>query len=103
MLYNLLHAQYTNFRTKLECLLEYAGKACLGQSLYLIMKIYQLQTKKFYNIGPRSAALQSSEDVLVENKRNLRAIYIKAESLFNLCQFEHAMVHFHRGWVRDYF
>jgi hypothetical protein len=32
--------------------LDQSGKACQGQSVLLIMKIYKLQTKKFYNIGP---------------------------------------------------
>ena len=51
-------------------------------------------------MGNWPSALQSAEDVLKEAKRNLRAIFIKAESLFNLCYFEHAMVHFYRGLVR---
>ena len=28
-----------------------------------------------------------------------KARLVKAEALFNVCQFEHAMVHFHRGMV----
>ena len=31
----------------------------------------------------------------------LGATLIKAESLYNLCQFEHALVLFHRGLVRS--
>ena len=30
---------------------------------------------------------------------NYKGIHIKAEALFNLCYFEHAMVLFHRGTV----
>ena len=30
-----------------------------------------------------------------------QARLVKAEALFNICQFEHAMVHFHRGMVRS--
>jgi hypothetical protein len=47
-------------------------------------------------------ALASSEVVLAENGKNIRALLVKAEALFNLCQFEHAMVHFHRGLVSDF-
>ena len=50
-------------------------------------------------MGNWTAALDSSQDVLEENKRNIRAIFVKAEALFSLCQFEHALVHFHRGLV----
>jgi hypothetical protein len=38
----------------LECLLEQAQKACLGQTLQLITKIRNLRREKFYNIGPRA-------------------------------------------------
>ena len=31
------------------------------------------------------------------DKNNVKAILIKAESLFNCCQFEHALLLFHRG------
>ncbi len=31
--------------------LDYARKACQGQTLYLITKICKLRTKKFYNIA----------------------------------------------------
>ncbi len=41
-----------DFRTKLECLLDQAGKACQGENLLVITKIGKLWTKKFYNIGP---------------------------------------------------
>ncbi len=34
--------------------------------------------------------------------QNIRALLVKAEALFNLCQFEHSMVHFHRGLVSDF-
>jgi hypothetical protein len=36
----------TDFPTKLERLLEQAGKACRGQTLKLITKIHKLRTKK---------------------------------------------------------
>ncbi len=31
---------------------DYARKACLGQTFYLITKIPKFDLKKFYNIGP---------------------------------------------------
>ena len=32
---------------------------------------------------------------------NCKSLYIKAEALFNLCYFEHALLLFHRGQVRS--
>jgi hypothetical protein len=46
-------------------------------------------------------ALASSEVVLAGNGKNIRALLVKAEALFNLCQFEHSMVYFYRGLVSD--
>ena len=37
--------------------------------------------------------------VLSMDKKNTKAIGVKAEALFNHCQFEHALVHFYRGMV----
>ena len=37
--------------------------------------------------------------VLMTDGYNYKGIHIKAEALFNLCYFEHAMVLFHRGTV----
>ncbi len=49
---NVIKLFATYYRAKLECLLDYAGKACKGQALQLITKISKLRTKIFYNIGP---------------------------------------------------
>jgi hypothetical protein len=46
-----------NFLIKLESLLDKAGKDCQGQTLWFIIKIRKLRTKKFYNIGPLSATI----------------------------------------------
>ena len=37
--------------------------------------------------------------VLSMDKKNTKATLVKAEALFNHCQFEHALVHFYRGMV----
>ena len=36
------------------------------------------------------------------DKKFLKAYIIKAEALFQICQFEHALLIFHRGQVIDY-
>jgi hypothetical protein len=50
-------------------------------------------------MGNWENALEAAEDVLEEDKHNIKATYVKAESLFNICEFEHSLVLFHRGLV----
>ena len=47
--------------------------------------------------GNWEAALKAAEFVLDKEPKNCKAILVKAEGLFNLCQFELALVFFHRG------
>ena len=44
-------------------------------------------------------ALRDAEHVLEKDPVFVKAIYGKAESLFNLCQFEHALVQYCQGQV----
>lgn len=53
-------------------------------------KIHQMQ-------GNWEAALKAAEYVLDAEPRNIKAILIKAEGLYNMCQFELALVFFHQG------
>ena len=50
-------------------------------------------------LGNWKIAIQAAEMVLMTDGYNYKGIHIKAEALFNLCYFEHAMVLFHRGTV----
>lgn len=50
-------------------------------------------------IGRWKPAIQASEEVLFVDQINCKAIFIKAEALYNLCYFEHALLLFHRGQV----
>jgi hypothetical protein len=50
-------------------------------------------------MGSWEDALEAAEGVLLSDKYNIKSIYVKAEALFNLCLFEHSLVHFHRGLV----
>ena len=52
-------------------------------------------------MGNWEAALGSAEHVLTKEPKNTTAIFIKGEALFNLCDFEHALLHFTRGQVRS--
>lgn len=46
--------------------------------------------------------VKAAEFVLEQEPKNTKAILIKAEGLFNLCQFELALVFFHRGQVLNW-
>ena len=46
-------------------------------------------------------ATEAADMVLQNDKRSTKARLVKAEALFNVCQFEHAMVHFYRGMVNQ--
>ena len=50
-------------------------------------------------LGNWKTAIRAAEEVLLVDPMNMRGLLVKAESLFNLCFFEHALVLFHRGKV----
>ena len=47
-------------------------------------------------------AMKAAEIVMARDRKNIQAIAVKAESLYNSCFFEHALVLFHRGRVCMY-
>ena len=49
--------------------------------------------------GNWEGSLVAVEDVLKVEPKNAKALLFKAEALFNLCQFEAALMFFHRGQV----
>ena len=51
-------------------------------------------------MGNWTDAMKAAEIVMSKDRKNINAIQIKAESLYNSCFFEHALVLFHRGQVR---
>ena len=65
----------------------------IQDAMTLLADIY-LKTNDWVN------ATNAAEMVLKIDKRSNKARLVKAEALFNVCQFEHAMVHFHRGMVK---
>ena len=50
-------------------------------------------------MGNWGLALESAQQVLEVDKYFVKAIYVKAESLYNTCNFEHALIYYHRGQV----
>ena len=64
----------------------------MQKALNLLAKIHLL-TNDWGN------AIGAAELVLEVDKQNTKAINVKAEALFNVCQFERALVLFYRGMV----
>ena len=50
-------------------------------------------------MGNFTDAMKAAEIVLSKDRKNIQAIQVKAESLYNSCFFEHALVLFYRGKV----
>ena len=50
-------------------------------------------------MGHFSDDMKAAEIVLSKDRKNIQAIQVKAESLYNSCFFEHALVLFYRGKV----
>ena len=61
--------------------------------------IYETESKLHLDSGNYLKALKCAEIVLWQPyyKNSLKAIYVKSQALFNLCDFEHALIMFHKG------
>ena len=56
------------------------------------------QAELEFEKGDYKAALKILGTVLTKkNKNSWKAIFVKAESLFHLCDFEHALIMYHKG------
>ena len=50
-------------------------------------------------MGQWALAAVAADTVLDEDKTFVKALLVKAEALYNTCDFEHALVLFHQGQV----
>ena len=55
------------------------------------------RSRCYLRLGDTALALLDAEDSLKENKLNHRGLYQKAEVLYAMGDFEHALVFYHRG------
>lgn len=55
------------------------------------------RSKCHLKLGNTTQALQDTEDSLKENKEYHKGLYQKAEVLYSMGDFEHALMFFHRG------
>jgi hypothetical protein len=54
----------------------------------------------FLLMGKWASASEAADVVLSKDKTFVKALLVKAEALYNTCDFEHSLVLFHRGQVR---
>ena len=73
--------------TSIDCLLF-----CFQHAMATLAKCHLV-------MGNWEYARMAAEIVLGVDKTFVKAIYAKAEALYNTCQFEHALVYFVRGQV----
>ena len=88
----LYHFKKKNFAHALEC-------AARAQDLLeeVDYDILTTQADLEFQNGNYNNALKIAGTVLREKKKSWKAIYIKAECLYNLCEFEHALIMYHKG------
>ena len=94
----MLHKEAMHHLTKKKIM---EATTCVEKALDLLegpdFQILTTQAEIELKRGNYPAALKTSGAILVNEKSNLRAIFVRAEALFNLCDFEHALVLYHRG------
>ena len=56
------------------------------------------RSKCYLQLGNASSALQDAEESLKEDKKYHRGLYHKAEALYQMGDFEYALVYYHRGY-----
>jgi hypothetical protein len=86
------HFKKKNFVHALECATRAQDQTEETDFDILILQAeLELVTRDF------KSALKTAGTVLRERKKSRKAIFIKAECLYNLCQFEHALIMYHKG------
>ena len=81
---------------KLERAMETLGMAeQMAESLDF--DVLMTKAEALLSMGEYRAALRTAETILCTKKQSLTAMRVKADSLFNLCDFEHALVMYHKG------
>ena len=86
------HFKKKNFIHALEC-----ATRAQDQTEETDFDILILQAELELHTGDFKSALKTAGTVLRERKKSRKAIFIKAECLYNLCQFEHALIMYHKG------
>lgn len=77
-----------------------AADLYLQQALLINPKSKSVRTCRarcFLLMGKWEEASEMADTVLEENRCYVKALLVKAEALYNTCDFEHALVIFHRG------
>ena len=87
------------FQIKKKKMEKAMGTLAIAEQLSetLNFDILTTKAKTFLAMGDYRAALRTAETILCTKKNSLAAIKVKADSLFNLCDFEHSLVTYYKG------
>ena len=90
----LYHFKKKNFTNALQC-----ATRAQDSTDETDFDILTLQAELELQTGDYPSALKNAGTVLRERKTSWKAVLIKAECLYNLCEFEHALIMYHKGKV----
>jgi tetratricopeptide (TPR) repeat protein len=87
------------FQLKMKKMEKAMGSICVAEKMSETLDFDLLTTKAeaHLSMGDYRSALRTAETILCTKKQSIRAIRVKADSMFNLCDFEHALVTYYKG------
>ena len=86
------HLKMGKLKQATDCV-ERAQDMLDTEDMTILTTLAEIELKK----GNYPQALKTSGAIIRNEKTNLKAIFVRAEALFNLCDFEHALVLYHKG------
>ena len=86
-------------RKNYEPALGYLNLALTAGDMKIVLKnaILCAMAQCYLDLGSFETSKTWAENVLKNDLNNIPAVLIKGESLYNICDFEHAMVVFYTG------
>ena len=91
------HLKMGKMKQATNCL-ERAQNMLDTEDMPILTTLAEVELKK----GNYPKALKTSGAIIRNEKTNLKAILVRAEALFNLCDFEHALVLYHKGNINSF-
>ena len=95
MLHNeaVYHLKMGNMKQATDCVERAQGMLLEKGDMQILTTLAEIELKK----GDYPKALKTSGTIMRTEKTNLKAIFVRAEALFNMCDFEHALMLYHKG------
>ena len=93
----LYHLKMRRLKQATDCAEKAQEMLQTDEDTHILTTLAEIEMKK----GNYQKALKTSGTILRMEKSNLRAIFVRAEALFNMCDFEHALVLYHKGIAKS--